>query len=278
MTLADVLGARGSTPATGAAFTRYGGDTSCVALSRSVDEAPSLLLDAGTGLRNLPGLLGPGVPFRGVILLGHLHWDHTHGLPFCPAVDHPDAQVDLYLPAQGVDPADLLARALGPPHFPIGPDGLRGRWRLHTLDEGTHDLDGWHVVARDIPHKGGRTLGYRVVHDGRSVAYVSDHHPGALGPGPDGLGARHAALKELGDGVDLLLHDAQYTRDEYADRFDLGHSTIDYALAVGEELGVGQVGLFHHDPARTDAELDEIATGAAGMGGRVVGQGDRLTV
>ena len=107
----DVLGARGSTPATGPAFVRYGGDTSCVALSTDEDHPPDLLLDAGTGLRGLGRLLPHGAAFRGAILLGHLHWDHTHGLPFCPAVDHPDAEVDLYLPAQGEDPIELLARA-----------------------------------------------------------------------------------------------------------------------------------------------------------------------
>jgi len=276
VTVVTVLGARGSTPATGADFVRYGGDTSCLAISRSADRAPDLLLDAGTGLRGLPGLLGADVPFRGGILLGHLHWDHTQGLPFCPAVDHPDAEVDLYLPAQGVDPEELLARALGPPHFPIAPDGLLGRWRFHALDEGTHDIGGRRVLAREIPHTAGRTFGYRIEDGATTIAYLSDHHPGALGPGPDGLGARHSALKELADGVDLLVHDAQYTQEEYAARFDYGHSTIDYALAVGMELGAGRVGLFHHDPMRTDSELDAVATTLDDVSAVVLAQGDRL--
>lgn len=278
MTVVTVLGARGSTPATGAAFARYGGDTSCLAIGGSPGDAPDLLLDTGTGLRGLPALLGPGVAFRGTILLGHLHWDHTHGLPFCPAVDHPDAEVDLYLPAQDVDPEELLARALGPPHFPIGPDGLLGRWRFHALDEGSHQIGGRTVLAREVPHTAGRTFGYRIQDGDATIAYLSDHHPGALGPGPDGLGARHPALKELADGVDLLVHDAQYTREEYADRFDYGHSTIDFALAVGEELGVGRVGLFHHDPARTDADLDAEAAMLDGARATVLAQGDRIVL
>lgn len=275
--VAHVLGVRGSTPTPGPDTVRYGGDTSCVALASAEGAAPDLLLDAGTGLRHLPRLLG-GEPFRGTILLGHLHWDHTHGLPFCRAVDHPDAEVDLLLPAQGVDAEALLARALGPPHFPIGPDGLLGRWRFRSLDEGQHDIGGWQVTAREVPHTAGRTFGYRVSRGGDTVTYVSDHHPGALGPGPDGLGSRHAALRELADEAGLLLHDAQYTRDEYAARFDYGHSTIDYAMAVGDELGVGRVGLFHHDPGRRDDELDVLAADLRGTVGHVVAQGDTLAV
>jgi ribonuclease BN (tRNA processing enzyme) len=108
-----ILGSRGSPRATGAAFDRYGGDTSSVAVACS-DDLPRLVLDAGTGLRRVADLLGDA-PFRGSILLTHLHWDHTHGLPFAPAVDRDDAEVDLYLPAQGGDPLDILSRAMSLP-------------------------------------------------------------------------------------------------------------------------------------------------------------------
>src|SRR5579864_5631499 len=94
-----ICGARGSTPAPGPAFNRFGGHTSCVAISHA-GEPPSLVLDAGTGLRRVTDLLGAAA-FTGSIVLGHLHWDHTQGLPFFSAADRPDSRVDLYIPAQG---------------------------------------------------------------------------------------------------------------------------------------------------------------------------------
>jgi len=252
----DVLGVRGSTPAPGAPFVRYGGSTSCVAVSIDGGE-PTLVLDAGTGLRSLGRLL-PGGAFRGAILLTHLHWDHTHGLPFSPVVDNAEARVDLRLPAQGVDALELLSRMMQPPHFPIRPDELRGQWEFSSIDEGSHEIGRFQVHAREIPHKGGRTFGYRVS-DGRSaLAYLPDHGPFALGPGENGFGPIHPAALDLVAGVDLLLHDAQYTASEFAAVANYGHSTVDYAVALAEKAGVGRLVLFHHDPSRTDDAEDQL--------------------
>lgn len=248
-----LCGTRGSTAAPGPAFVRFGGHTSCVAIAHDGADI-SLLLDAGTGIRRASVLLD-GRPFDGTLLLGHLHWDHTQGLPFFRGGDQPDARVDVYLPRQGDDPMAVLARALSPPHFPIDPTGLRGHWRFHGLDEGEHEFEGFRVLAREIPHKGGRTFGYRVSDGAVSLAYLSDHHPASLGPGPDGYGPYHEAACELASGVDVLLHDAQYVASEWAERHSFGHSTVDYAVGLAEAAGVGRLVLFHHDPARTDAEV-----------------------
>ena len=258
-----VCGTRGSTPAPGAAFLRYGGHTSCVALAH--EGAPvSLLLDAGTGVRGVTALLGDH-PFVGAILLGHLHWDHTQGLPFFRAGDRPDARVDLYLPAQEGAAEAVLARGFSPPHFPIGPGGLRGRWGFHSLDEGVHEIAGFEVLAREIPHKGGRTFGYRISDGTASMAYLSDHHPAALGDGPQGFGPYHEAACALAAGVDVLLHDAQYLASEWSDRRSFGHATVDYAVGLAEAAGVRRLVLFHHDPGRTDDQVDALTTQAAAM-------------
>lgn len=258
-----VLGVRGSTPAPGHAFARHGGNTSCIALSLD-GQRPSLVLDAGTGLRGLGTLLGEA-PFRGALLLGHLHWDHTQGLPFSRAVDHDGAHVRLCLPDQedGDAAVDVLRRAMSPPHFPIGPEGLRGTWTFEGLRPGSHHLAGFEVLALEIPHKGGRTFGYRIS-DGRSaVAYLSDHGPGALGPGPEGWGPYHESAMALAAGVDLLIHDAQHTATELPARMSWGHSAADYPVRLGELAGARAVLLFHHDPTRTDAEVDAIVAGFA---------------
>jgi phosphoribosyl 1,2-cyclic phosphodiesterase len=259
-----VLGVRGSTPAPGHAFARHGGNTSCVALARD-GEPPTLVLDAGTGIRGLAGLLGEA-PFRGAVLLGHLHWDHTQGLPFSPAIDHDGAEVRLCLPDQedGDNAIDVLRRAMSPPHFPIGPEGLRGSWTFEGLQPGLRHIGGFEVLAREIPHKGGRTFGYRISDGPSSVAYLSDHGPAVLGPGPDGWGPYHDSAVALADGVDLLIHDAQHTADELPSRALFGHSAADYAVRLGERSGAKAVLLFHHDPSRTDEQVDAIVASFAG--------------
>lgn len=255
-------GVRGSTPAPGSDFVRYGGHTSCVAVSLG-DEPPRLVLDAGTGLARLSDLLR-GAPFRGTILLGHLHWDHTHGLPFFPAGGRDDSDVDLVMPAQGGDAEEVLARVLSPPHFPITPSQLGGRWRFAGIEEGEYHFEGFDVLAREIPHKGGRTFGYRVSAGERSFAYLSDHSPLAIGPGPDGLGAHHDAALALAAGVDLLIHDAQHTAAELPAVAGYGHSAIEYAIGLAEAAGSRAVMLFHHAPRRTDDEIDRLVALHAG--------------
>ena len=252
-----ICGTRGSTPAPGASFLRYGGHTSCVAVARDATTLPTLIVDAGTGLRRVTPLMR-GRPFIGSILLSHLHWDHTHGLPFFRAGDDPGSSIDVCLPAQGRDPEDALAQGMSPPNFPVRPSQLRGDWRFRGLEEGEHEIEGFSVLAVEIPHKGGRTFGYRVGDTGASFAYLSDHHPFSAGPGPDGVGEYHAAVRKLVDGVDLLLHDAQYLAKEFPARAHFGHSTVDYVIGLAEVCAVKRVMLFHHDPARTDDEIDAI--------------------
>lgn len=252
-----ICGVRGSTPAPGPEYAHYGGHTSCIAVAHD-GQPPTLVLDAGTGIRRVTGLLA-GAPFRGTILLGHLHWDHTQGLPFFQAGDHPDATVEVCIPAQG-DAEEVLARVMSPPHFPILPSELRGRWSFRSLDEGTHDICGFKILALDIPHKGGRTFGYRISDGQASVAYLSDHCPTSVAAGPDGLGALHPAALSLVDGCDLVIHDAQYTNDELPARAYFGHSSGGYALSLALAGSARELMLFHHDPARTDAEVDAIVS------------------
>ena len=152
-------GTRGSTPVSGAGQAHYGGHTSCVGLAHG-DEPPTLVLDAGTGLQQL-SLALRSRPFRGSVLLSHLHWDHTHGMPFFPGGTLEGHRVDVYLPEQGADPEDVLARAIAPPHFPIRPKELGSGWTFHSIEPGPHELEGFSVLALEIPHKGGRTFGYR---------------------------------------------------------------------------------------------------------------------
>lgn len=252
-------GVRGSTPVSGPEFVRVGGRTSCISVTLAGAAAPSLVLDAGTGLTNLTRALG-GSAFRGDIVLSHLHWDHVQGLPFFAAGDRPDAEVGVHLPAQhGATPAvpgsaaDLLRRAMSPPHFPIGPEGLVGAWRFHAVEAGWIELGGARVQVADIPHKGGRTFGIRVEADGASLAYLPDHDPSA-DPEP---GAK------LARGVDLLLHDAQFAVSERPIATAYGHATVSDAVDLAANAGVGRLVLIHHAPGRSDDKVDALAAAHA---------------
>jgi phosphoribosyl 1,2-cyclic phosphodiesterase len=242
-----------------------------VAVTADGDEAPALILDAGTGIRSVTGLLA-GQPYAGHILLSHLHWDHVHGLPFFRAGDTPGARVTLLLPPQpgGQAAEAVLAGCMSPPHFPITPGELRGEWTFGTVPAEAFKAGPFEVEAHEIPHKGGTTVGYRIS-DGRSaVAYLPDHCPTLAGPGPDGWGEYHPAALALAREVDLLIHDASLLPAELTAEASFGHAAADYAVGLARHAGARTAVLFHHKPDRTDAALDALGARLAGPGAAVV--------
>jgi ribonuclease BN (tRNA processing enzyme) len=252
----QMLGVRGSTPAPGADFVRYGGHTSCIAVTPDGGDVPTLVLDAGTGLRALTVLLG-AAPFQGSVVLSHVHWDHMMGLPFFSAGDREGSRVDLYVPAQQEKSGrDLVAQALAPPAFPITPEGLHGDWRFHAVEDGSLVVEGFTVTTVDVEHKGGRTYGLRVEDAHGALAYLPDHAPAA--------GVSDSSRSVL-RGVDVLIHDAQFLEHERAVAVDYGHATVQDSVTLAQECGAGSLVLFHHSPARTDAALDEIAAWAPSL-------------
>jgi len=237
---------------------RYGGYTSCVALAHDDNAPPALVLDSGTGIRRLSELWA-GAAFSGTILLTHLHWDR-HGLPFFAAGDREGSRVSVLVPEQpaGALAADVLARGMSPPHFPIGPGALRGEWTFSSLSPGTSEMEGFTVEAVEIPHKGGRTYGYRVSDDHSVLTYMPDHCPTVVGTGPDGWGEYHTEALVLAKDADALVHDAQMTSEELASAVGFGHAVAEYAVELGGLAGARRVVLFHHKPDRTDNDLDEL--------------------
>lgn len=257
-------GCRGSTPVSGPQYRRYGMATSCVAVAPDATTAPNLVLDAGTGFVNLEGLLGDRA-LEGTVLISHLHWDHTHGLPFLRQAGMAGHRVDIRIPAQGADAVEVMNRAFSPPHFPVPILALGEHWTVAGLEPGTYELEGYTVLAAEIPHKGSRTYGYRVSDGRSSIAYLPDHMPLALGAGPDGIGEYHSSAMALAEGVDVLIHDAQHLASEMAALGFLGHSAMEYALGLGAAAGARSVALFHHDPHRTDDQIDTIVADLASV-------------
>ena len=250
------FGVRGSCPCSSDQHRRYGGNTSCVLVE--VEDEPQLILDLGTGLRALgdylkPPLKASGVPLHATALLTHLHYDHVLGLPFFAPMRDPGAVLDVYGPSQqGASLHDVLAGMVKPPFFPVHMADFRGELRIHDL-EGPADftLGSIAVKARSIPHIG-HTLGYRIEADGRAVVYISDHQA------PLDRRTQDKGVLELCEGADLLIHDAQYTDEEFVTLSDWGHSTPAYAVRVARESGARRLSLFHHDPAHTDKEIDRM--------------------
>ena len=257
------FGVRGSTPCNGDDIARYGGNTSCVAIR--VPGEPPLFFDLGTGARYFGSTLPQDGTFRGTCLLSHLHWDHTQGLPFFSPLLHEGSELDVYAPEQedGRTVASVVGAVIRPPLFPVTIDQLPGMVRFHDVGDDEFSIGSVKVMSRFVPHVG-PTLGYRIEWGGRSIAYLSDHQQPYDGSYSVSDGAR-----ELVEGVDLLIHDSQYTVSEFEQKSTWGHCTIDYAMWLAQHCGVGRLALFHHDPSRTDLALDEVQRCAVAAGGKL---------
>ncbi len=255
------FGVRGSTPCNGDDTAKYGGNTSCVAVR--VPGEPPLFFDLGTGARYFGATQPHDGTFRGTCLLSHLHWDHIQGLPFLTPLQYEGSELDVYAPAQddGRSVAEVIGTVIRPPLFPVSIDQLSGTVRFHDTADGDFKVGDIKVKSRLVPHVG-PTLGYRIEWRGRSVAYLSDHQQPYDGSFSISDGAR-----EIAEGVDLLIHDSQYTNHEFTLKATWGHSTIDYAVWLAQHCHVGRLALFHHDPSRTDAALDEVLRCAIVAGG-----------
>ena len=272
-----VSGARGSLPVSGPGVLRYGGDTPCVSIE--CDDEPLLVLDAGTGIFNLAKSLGRPPDFRCTIMLTHLHWDHMMGLPFFPA-DQPDAETLVLGPGdrtrtdEGAGLRAGLDSVMRPPGFPITLDGLEGRWDYETLGDETVRLGRVTLTTRHVRHRG-PTLGVQVEADGAALAYIPDHGPGAEGRGPEHDELVPDGVRDLVEGVDLLIHDAHQTPSQYERFRHFGHCTPGYAVRVAKAGKVGRLLLFHHDPGRDDDGVDTMLDDARGRGTARLHRADR---
>lgn len=238
---------RGSTPCPAATNARYGGNTSCVSVDAPGRDTP-LVLDAGTGLRTLGEHLAG--PFVGDLFVTHLHFDHIQGLPFFTPLLRSGADVRIWGPAQHEGTLEkALNLLISPPFFPVSIGDLAGRFEFSELADDRVEIEGGVVESAFVPHCG-PTLGFRIEAAGRTIAFLPDHQQ------PQRWAPVAASALRLADGADLLVHDAQYTRDEFVARHDWGHSTIEYAVSVAIAAGVRRLALFSHDPAHTDDMID----------------------
>jgi ribonuclease BN (tRNA processing enzyme) len=214
-----------------------------------------VLLDAGSGIHRLADF-GAGIT-RVDVLLTHLHMDHILGLGFFGALFQPDLEVHIWgPPSTTLALKARLSRYLSPPLFPVRLTDLPCKLVLHDAPRGSFDLPGASVTADLVCHPG-PTLGYRVEADGATLTYIPDHEP-ALGDTAFLSSTEWTSGFALMAGVDLLIHDSQYTDEEYPSHVGWGHSTINQAMALAEAAGVGTLAPFHHDPGHNDVQLDRL--------------------
>ena len=237
---------------------RYGGNTSCVQVTLS--DGTHLVLDAGTGIRNLPADLGrSGEPVH--VLLTHLHLDHIQGLLFFAPLFQPGVEVTLWGPAApGVSLERRVGRYLSAPLTPIEIRELPCRLDFRNCPSTRWHIGPAEITAEGVTHRG-PTLGFRIDEGGSSLCYLPDHEPAIIGD-IDDLAAEWLSGSSLARDVDLLVHDCQYTDAEYPAHLGWGHSSLTHALQFARRVAARETLLFHHDPGHTDDELDAMLDGA----------------
>jgi len=252
-------GVRGSVAVPGPAVIGYGGNTSCVQVS--ADEETEIILDAGTGIRELGSAIAGGCR-RVHILLTHLHMDHIQGLMFFAPFFDPDVEVVIWgPPSVGRPLRERLGRYISTPLSPLELRELPSRVTFKEAPPSPWRIGSVAVKASLVAHRG-PTLGYRLAQNGVSVWYLPDHEPGLSAP----LSTCEPAWisgHALARGSSLLIHDCQYADSEYPVHRGWGHSSVSDALAFARRAEAGHVVLFHHDPAHDDAQLDAVGQEAA---------------
>lgn len=245
-------GVRGSAPTPGPTTVKYGGNTSCVHIA--LDNGQDVILDSGTGMKQLgQRLLNKTTPIN--IILSHVHWDHIQGYPFFAPIFQPDRQIDIFSSVDTCEhSACTLLRQLDGINFPVKVDELPSKNNCIAQDvETILSNRNIHISKKPLNHPGGGTA-YRFEEDGMSCAYVTDNE---LDP-PYKLHTTYDEWVDFLHGVDVLIHDAQYTEGDMPHKHGWGHSLISQVRQLAVDAEVGTLVMFHHDPDRTDGELDEI--------------------
>lgn len=247
-------GTRGSLPAPGPETTRYGGNTSCVQLEGS--DGTVLVLDAGSGIRRL-GMALPRSLRRVDILLTHLHMDHIQGLGFFRPIRTPGVEVHVWGPATTTKGLRTrLTRYLSPPLFPVVLRELESSLHLHQVPCGDFQIGEFTISAALICHPDA-TVGFRISNGLASMAYMPDHEP-ALGVRNFPMDPAWTSGSDLARGVDLLIHDGQYSHEEYSERVGWGHSSLRDTFRFAALSQVRELVPFHHDPSHNDDDLDRL--------------------
>jgi len=265
-------GVRGSIPSPGPRTARYGGNTTCIEVR--TDDDTLIVLDGGTGLFPLAQHLLARPPQGGGIaaniFITHSHWDHIHGLPFFTPLFVKGSRVRLHGahdPVTGKGIEHVMAVQLQNSYFPVSETQMDATIEYRTLELGQAVGVGDATVSNVLMNHPVTNLGYRIDCGGRSVFFTGDHEPwhNPQPPGSPGhaafeahLAARQGEIDAAMRGVDALIVDCSYTREEYPSRLGWGHGTFDAAIEMALRVGARALYCTHHEPTRGDDELEAV--------------------
>ena len=246
----DFWGVRGSVPSPGPETIRYGGNTSCISITV---ENKILILDAGTGIRNLGSSIIRQLDLKIFVIITHTHWDHIQGFPFFTPIYQPNRPVYMFptLHKKNLVLSSLIDQMDGA-HFPLTPDQVPSNFNFIT--ENPLEFlakNGFHMELVPMNHPGG-AFGYKIKFDDTVICYFTDNEIDP--PYPKSIELNE--LTKQCKNADVLIHDAQYTEDDMPFKHGWGHSLISQVTDLGKTANVKNLVYFHHDPDRTDDELD----------------------
>ncbi|MCL2264776.1 MAG: MBL fold metallo-hydrolase [Treponema sp.] len=263
-------GVRGSLPTPGSDTVIYGGNTSCLEIR--ADER-LIIIDLGTGVRPLGDWLAQNdlkkfAKIKADIFLTHTHWDHIMGFPMFTPIYIPGTELSISSPVS-MDNEDLktvIENQLSHKYWPVRAGELAAKIKYNQLKEETSDLGGGLTLTSKFLNHPIFCLGYRFNYKGKSIATVYDHEPfrnlftdeETAKEGETAAAEENEKVRQFIKGADIVIHDAQYTNDEYSRHKGWGHCSYEHAIKTAESMNVKQLVLFHHEPTRTDAQLEQI--------------------
>ena len=245
-------GARGSIPVSGKEYLKYGGSTTCLELRTKDDEI--IIIDAGTGIRKSGNKLLDENRHEYSIIFTHAHWDHIQGFPFFKPIYVKGIHIDLFGRPYVLESArEIVSRTMVHPNFPVDFEDVKCDISYHDVCESTFRIKSLIVTPISLSHPGQGT-GYKFIDDDTSFVFLTDNELSFKHPG----GLEYQDYLDFTRGADLLIHDAEFTEEEYRTKQRWGHTVYTDALKLALKANVRRFGLFHHNQERTDAALDEI--------------------
>lgn len=245
-------GARGSIPVSGDEYIKYGGDTTCLEIRTKDDEI--IIIDAGSGIRRLGNRLVSEKRFQYTMLFTHAHWDHIMGFPFFSPIYSKKTRITMFgCPCAQASVKDMISKIMAPPNFPVNFENIRADITYHEACEVLFTLNSLTVTPIPLSHPN-QGVGYKFVEDGKSFIFLTDNELTFQHPG----GADFEDYRDFSADADLLIHDAEYTEEEYKKTRTWGHSVYKDALKLALDARVQKFGLFHHNQERSDEGIDEM--------------------
>jgi phosphoribosyl 1,2-cyclic phosphodiesterase len=245
-------GARGSIPVSGAEYVTYGGDTTCMEIRSREDDI--IVVDAGSGIRRLGSLLVQEKRDQISMVFTHAHWDHILGFPFFKPAYRKGTAIQMFgCPQAQESIQDMISRTMEAPYFPVNFQDLQADFSYHEACETSFSIKTVTLTPIPLSHPN-QGFGYRFTENGKSFVFLTDNELGYQHPG----GLTFEDYVQFSRGADFLIHDAEFTPEEYRHTRTWGHSVYTEALRLALEAKVATFGIFHHNQERSDLSLGGI--------------------